>query len=323
MYGLMLMLGIVACFLVLFSYSKKLGLSNRTVDFVFYNGIASIIVGFIGAMLWQSFYNYIGDLKQYGTAEFKIDGSITAIGGLVTGAVCFIIISVIFRKQYPFALSQILPIAPCCMVIAHAFGRLGCFSAGCCYGKEATGFFSFLGVVFKPGSPAYSDCGANAIYPTQLFEAVFLFILFGILSYMCLKKKYYYNIVLYVVLYSIWRFLIEFLRADDRGAFVGSLSPSQTQSLVLLGAAVVLFFVFRNVKKKEIAYLSEQARMRAEHLAAQSNTLAPETAENSLPASAPETATDSASRKDDKSAINASDEPRRAEKNRNTDNGEE
>lgn len=264
MYGVMIAVGILCCFGILFTFSRRKGIPDYYTDFTFYNGICSIIVGFVGAAVWQGVFNYIDDLKNYGEATFSINGGITVIGGLVSGALCFILIGFIFRKKVPFAVTRIIHIAPCCMTVAHAFGRLGCFFAGCCYGGEAKGFFSFLGVVFQPGSPAYREFGSTPIYPTQLFEAVFLFILCGVMSYLYLKKNFKYNFVVYLVSYGIWRFLIEFVRADYRGSFVSGLTPSQTQSLILIGVAIPAFFLLKHFCAKFEAWKKQKnAEMQA------------------------------------------------------------
>lgn len=266
MYGVMIAVGIICCFWVLFSYAKVLGLKEEEKDFIFYNGIASIAVGFLGSAVWQGLFNYIDDVKNGEQATFSLNGGITAIGGLLSGALCFIVISIIFRKKYPYLLDKVVMFAPCCMTVAHAFGRLGCFFAGCCYGREVHSgdAFAFLAVHFPYGTSAYSN--GNAIYPTQLFEAIFLFVLFFVTSILLLKKKFRYNMVVYLAAYGVWRFLIEFLRADYRGSFVGGLTPSQTQSLFLVISAVPVFFLIRYFSKKREAYEAEKAngRIKAE-----------------------------------------------------------
>lgn len=265
MYGLMIALGILGCFWVLFTYSKLRGVPNSYVDFIFYNGICSIIIGFLGSAVWQGIYNYIDDMKKYGEAVFSLNGGITAMGGLISGAACFILICILFRKRFPFSLTRMLGIAPCCMTFAHAFGRLGCFFAGCCYGGEATGFFSFLGVSFAPGSPAHKEFGATPIYPTQLFEAIFLFALFAVMSFLLLKKNFRYNMVVYLVAYGFWRFFIEFLRADYRGSFIGGLSPSQGMSIGIVIIAVPAFFIFRELfRRYDLKYGIKTAEVKAE-----------------------------------------------------------
>ena len=124
---------------------------------------------------------------------------------------------------------------PCCITVAHAFGRIGCFFAGCCYGRETD---SVLGVHFKYVS-------GNRL-PTQLFEAAFLFLLFAVLTLLVLKWKCPYTMSVYLVAYGIFRFIIEFFRGDDRGQiFGGALSPSQVGSIVYLLLGIGWFFLHR------------------------------------------------------------------------------
>ncbi len=259
MYGLMIAAGILCCFWVLFNYSKILAIPARYVDFIFYDGIASIVIGFIGSAVWQGIFNYIEDLKTNPNATFSLSGGITAIGGITVGAVTFIVIALCFRKRFPYVLSKTVIFAPCCITIAHAFGRMGCFFAGCCYGRpvEPGDAFGFLGVIFQPGSTPYNKYGAVPVYPTQLFEAIFLFVLFGVMSWLVVKKNFRYSMTVYLAAYGIWRFLIEFLRADDRGSFVGVLSPSQTLSLGLVLLAVPAFFLTRYFMQKMDEYDSK------------------------------------------------------------------
>lgn len=262
LYGVMIAIGLLACFFVLFEYGKYLGFSADDTDFVFYDGVVAIAIGFFGAAVWQGVYNYIDQVKNGDpNPTFDITKGITVIGGLIVGAASFLIGAYIFRKKHYYLITRLLVFAPCCITIAHAFGRIGCFFAGCCYGKPAEGFFSFLGVSFRPGSAAYRNFGDTPLYPTQLFEAAFLFALFGVLSYLALKKQNKYTIVIYMVAYSIWRFLIEFIRADYRGSFLGALSPSQTQSIIMLVASVGVYFLVRYYNRKMDADLAEKERI--------------------------------------------------------------
>ncbi len=237
MYGIMIAVGILFAFGVLFLYGKKTSVEAKFLDFIFYNGVISILAGFGFAALFQSIYNYI----ENPSAGFHFGQGITFIGGFIGGAVCFLGIYYFKRKKYDNGLSDVLSLLPCCIVIAHGFGRIGCFFAGCCYGKETD---SFLGVKF-PGFP-------NPVHPTQLYEAAFLFLLFALFSYLLLKKKYKYNLPLYLILYGVFRFLIEFIRGDDRGKFIGIFSPSQFWSVLMTAGGIVLYVILmKKYKKKE------------------------------------------------------------------------
>lgn len=242
MYGIMIAVGILFAFLVLFRYSKKLGLLGKLTDLVYYDGIVSILLGFGFAALFQATYNYI----EHPENGFHLGEGITFLGGMIGGTVVYLIIWMIFRKKVPGNLYDIMPVIPCMITVGHAFGRIGCFFAGCCYGKPTDSIF---GVQF-PG--AYFE-HLGKVHPTQLYEAAFLFVLFGVLTWLLLKKKFQYTMTVYLASYGVFRFLIEFLRYDDRGQLGKLLSPSQTMSLVFLGLAVLAFFLQRNYLKNKPA----------------------------------------------------------------------
>lgn len=235
MYGVMIAVGILCAFLTLFYLTKKKGVDVRLTDFIFYNGIASIVVGFGFATLFQSTYNYI----KNPSAGFELGSGMTFIGGLIGGVACFLAIYFIFRKKYTTRLYEVISLLPCSILIAHAFGRIGCFFAGCCYGKETD---SFLGVQF-PDLP-------HPVHPTQLYEAAFLFVLFAVSVYLILKKDFKHNLSLYLIAYGVFRFLIEYVRGDDRGELVGFVSPSQFWSILMVVAGVAIIFVMNRILNK-------------------------------------------------------------------------
>ena len=86
--------------------------------------------------------------------------------------------------------------------------------------------------------------------PIQLFEAIFLFALFVFFVYRLIKNKKY-NLPLYMVLYGTWRFVIEYFRADDRGATVVSfLTPSQLVALLMIFGSLAVFLCEKKITAK-------------------------------------------------------------------------
>ena len=83
--------------------------------------------------------------------------------------------------------------------------------------------------------------------PTQLYESVFLFILFAVLTILY-YKNYNFTMLLYLISYGVWRIIIEFFRADERGATVLGLYPSQWTSIVFIVLGIALFIYYK-VKK--------------------------------------------------------------------------
>ena len=248
MYGVMIAVGILAAFTVLFLYGKKLRVSEKFLDFVFYNGIFAIVLGFGSAALFQATYEYIENPE----GGFHLGQGITFIGGLIGGVAAFLLVYFILRKRLAGRLIEVLSIAPCCITIAHALGRVGCFFAGCCYGRETT---CALGVKFPHLS--------TTVHPTQLYEAAFLFVLFGIMSFLVLKFAFRHNMSVYLVAYGIFRFLIEFVRNDDRGQLVAGISPSQFWSIGMVIIGIVLFFALEKIYKKNAPEINSESQAEA------------------------------------------------------------
>lgn len=312
MYGLMIGVGILAAFAVLYLYGKKMQYDVGFLDFLFYNAIASIAVGFGAAATFQSIYNYIdapargftsetgvivgsivGGLLFFGVmclvgkrlalnlkgwifwtadavgavavgfslitvlqsvVDFARDPSgglalgsgITFIGGFIGGALFFLAMYFMLRPKLSMHLSNVISLIPCAITVGHAFGRVGCFFAGCCYGRETDSIF---GVQFPHL--------ATRVHPTQLYEAIFLFVLFGVCSFLLLKFRFKHNLSVYFVGYGVFRFFNEYLRDDDRGALVGGLSPSQFWSLVMILIGVAVAVIWEVIDRKRKARTGE------------------------------------------------------------------
>ncbi len=238
LYGVCIAIGIVLCIMTLRFLGKKTKVDHKFLDIVETIAYAAILIGFFVAAVFQGFYNWLDGGK------FTLTGGITFLGGLIGGVGTFLIIYVIVRKKATGRITDILPIAPACILIAHALGRIGCFFAGCCGGIKTD---SWLGIQF-PGD-------LYKVYPTQLFEAIFLLVLFGIIFYLVYKKNFKYTFVIYLASYGVWRFLLEFIRGDDRGQFIGNISPSQFWSLLMVILSIPMFFLLKylnNLRAKEL-----------------------------------------------------------------------
>lgn len=237
LYGICIAVGIIVCILIFRWLGKKSNIDNKFLEFVETLGYVAILFGFLSAKLFQAFYEFL----ETGVFDI-IHSGITFIGGLIGGAGSFILIYYLLRKKLTGKIIDILPIAPICIVIAHSFGRVGCFFAGCCGGRTAdpSDAFYFLAMNFPK---------QGLVYPTQLFEAIFLLLLFGVLLFLFLKKDFKYGFVVYLLAYGVWRFAIEFLRGDDRGALIPGLTPSQFWSIIMVIGSVPLFFLLRYLLK--------------------------------------------------------------------------
>ena len=241
-YIVFIFLGVLAAFVTYRILAFKTGISSNSFRFFGIAFVASIALGFVFARLFQMLYNYI--------ETGKIGTGITFLGGLVGGVATFFAVFALFGKGHKAELGQTVSIAMPCIALGHSIGRFGCFLAGCCYGKETNAFFGirFVEHIWASGEWIYG----NARIPTQLFEALFLLLLFGGLLLIIFKlKKPELCATVYLFSYSIARFLLEFLRDDPRGAFLLGLSPSQIICLVMfVGGIILTFFTLKNKQKR-------------------------------------------------------------------------
>jgi phosphatidylglycerol:prolipoprotein diacylglycerol transferase len=192
---------------------------------------------------------------EHWTAEFaarpldilRIDqGGLMFYGGLISAA----LVLALYARVYGQHLFQVTDLVLAVVPVGHAFGRLGCFMHGCCYGKLTS---SCVGVAFPSHSPAWweqvsatppliAQTALNSlpVIPTQLFESAANFILFIALYrlYPARHRQRGFITGCYLVSYAVLRFCIEYLRGDPRLA-VGPFSISQTISLGLLALGAV------------------------------------------------------------------------------------
>ncbi len=133
------------------------------------------------------------------------------------------------------------------VALGQSIGRLGCFAAGCCFGKPAgvawAVTFRDLYAARQVGTPVDTP-----LHPTQLYESAAALLVFLALLAIARRKRFDGQLVLcYVVLYSVARFAIEYYRGDAaRGSvFSGALSTSQFLAIVLVLGAFALWPVAR------------------------------------------------------------------------------
>ncbi len=259
-YGLMIGIGAILAILVSEWRANRRGMDG---DLVFSAAIWGLVAGLVGAKLTFiiSNFNLLFTNPRYvlGTDGFTVYGGI--ILGILVGAF------ILKRKNadIPVYLDLIIPQ----IALAQGFGRIGCFLAGCCYGKPTD---SAIGVIFP--EEAIAPSGVNLL-PTQLFSAAGNFLIFTILillsnfatDYLAVSKE---NSVarygegnksffqpwsisgIYLILYGIGRFIIEFFRADPRRALFG-LTSNQYVSIVFFALGIFLIFYARKraLKREE------------------------------------------------------------------------
>lgn len=235
-FGLCFCIGIALCFAVIGHYAREKKVDPEFMRFLHLNGYLAIVVAFSSGVLLQATYDYI----ENPAAGFHITGAVTFFGGLIGGVGSFLTgYFACGRRKFGPRLIGIMPIVPAGVSIAQACGRIGCFFGGCCYGKPTD---SCLGVHFP-------NLGYKAL-PTQLYEALFLLVLFAIIFHLAITRSFRQAPALYMISYGAFRFLIEFIRDDPRGRLIGPLSPAQTISLFLVAGSVAVYFATEYLLKE-------------------------------------------------------------------------
>ncbi len=242
LYVICIALAAVAAILSFSKLADVAKIRGKVQNMSIYTAIAAIVLGYGSAVLFQAFYNMLED------GSFSLDSGTgaTFYGGLIGGVAGFILIYFIFGKftfnddSYVKQFGLIANVAPASITIAHSIGRIGCLMAGCCYGARTDAWYGI-----KMQNLGYK------VVPTQLFEAIFLALLFALFVYRICKGKGY-NLPIYMISYAVWRFFAEYMRNDDRGETVVSfLTPSQLIALLMVAGGVVLFIIMKKLDSKK------------------------------------------------------------------------
>jgi len=239
-YGVLVALAFLAALSLISRLAKRAGLHSDTVVNL---GVLCGISAIVGAKLMM----FLIDIPYYlrNPGEIFSLASLQAGGVFYGGLIAALIASIVYMRRHklpPLATADVF--APG-IALGHAIGRLGCFAAGCCWGRPT----------HLPWGVTFTDPLARELvgvplgiklHPTQLYESAAEFVIFGILYWRIAKPHTPGAIIsLYLVMYGSVRFLVEFVRFHEQlNPFGGPLNTSQWISLglVVLGAA---YFVRR------------------------------------------------------------------------------
>ena len=245
-YGCMIAVGVLYAFWLSSRRAAGYGLDR---DELYNLGLAGLAGGLVGAKLLYIIVELPAILKDPSILLNITDGFVVYGGILLGFAVPFFVCR---KKGLPFL--RYLDIAVAGVAGAQGFGRIGCFLAGCCYGKHTDAWF---GVRFPENSLAPA---AIPLIPTQLISSAGDFLLSGILILLYRRKHADGEVsAWYLILYAIGRFLTELLRGDPRGK-IGILSTSQAISVVMFAAGCILLAARRSAGKRTGSEAGERHR---------------------------------------------------------------
>ena len=240
-YGFCIAVGALLGFLYMYWQGKKqYGITFDQSNNLF---ILLVVAGVVGGKLFMIFEDPSGYLSQ--PKKLFSGSGFVFYGSLLT---CIPVMLWYFKKIKVPVLGM-LDIMAAVTCIVHGLGRIGCFMAGCCYGLPTDGFLS---VVFS-NPVCQAEPLHTPLYPTQLFEATFIFSILIVL--LILKKKKNFDgqlFLIYLMVYAAGRAVLEIFRGDIERGFLIEKILSNSQFISILVISVALYFYIRLNRTKKI-----------------------------------------------------------------------
>lgn len=266
-YGLMAAVGYLTAVWLAYRQSVRTGMdADAMLDLCFWVLVSSLV----GSRVMYVLANLDLFAKDWKAVFWVWEGGLVYYGGLAAALVAGAVVVRLKGLKFLRAADVLAPV----IALGHAFGRVGCFAVGCCWGKICG---CGWGARFGPESVAFQDMVrlgrldptaaevTPALHPVQLYEASGELAIFAALLYVARRKLFDgYVFLVYVMFYSALRFLTEVLRADPTRRYVARLatpgfnqllgldpaqpcflSTSQLFSIVALPAAVALLIYLR------------------------------------------------------------------------------
>jgi phosphatidylglycerol:prolipoprotein diacylglycerol transferase len=238
-YGVLVASGFLLGLGLAIRQARKEGVpSDKIIDLGFYILLAAIV----GSRLFFIFLNLSYYIKNPLDIVKIWEGGLVFYGGVLLAVPT----AIWYVKKNGLGIWRTADLFAPSIAIGHALGRLGCFFAGCCYGKTAE---SIPWAVTFTNPESLAQIGIP-LHPTQLYESAGEFINFLIL--ITLRKNKSFNgqlFMMYLLFYSVLRFIVEFFRGDvSRGFITHQLSVSQGISIIMFLAAVAGLIVLKRKK---------------------------------------------------------------------------
>lgn len=242
-YGVLLSVGFVGAIWTALRLGRREKFdTGRLLDFITW----LILTGIVGAKVlmvvteWPRYRDHPGELFSWTTLQ--------AAGVFYGGFIAAAFFGVWYSHAHRLPMLKVFDVFAPAVVLGQSVGRVGCFAAGCDYGKPTK---TWLGVIFT--NPVSHDLTGVPLgvrlYPTQVLESLATLAIFLVLIWRYRHKTQDGQIfILYLTLYGVARFFLEFLRGDaDRGfVFDHLFSTSQFIALLALGTAAALAFALRS-----------------------------------------------------------------------------
>jgi len=237
-YGLLAALGLLVAIFTAVRLAPRAGLDRQKI----YNlGVYTALAGLLGGKVMLFLIDW-----QYYSAHPRELFSLRSLqaGGMYYGGILFGLLVVwLYSRSRQLGFARVADVFAPGVALGTAVGRIGCFAAGCCWGKAT----NLAWAVTFTDPYAYRIVGVplhTPLHPTQLYEAAVLSLIAGSLFWLWRRRAFEGQIfAAFLLLYGFARFWLEFLRGDPRGTVLGGqLSVPQALSIVLVLAGAVYFW---------------------------------------------------------------------------------
>src|SRR3569833_2028963 len=232
-YGVLVALGFLAGLGITLRLAGRVGLSSEKITNL---AVYCAIAGILGAKLFMILFD-AGEYLSHPGEIFSFE-TLQAAGVFHGGFIAALVLAGLYIRRERLPLWITMDAFAPGISLGHSIGRLGCFAAGCCWGKEC---HLPWGVYFRSDAAAPVPLD-RPLHPVQLYESAANLVIFGIL-YRQFNRSHHPGQVLgyYLILYSTARFIVEFFRTHEQ-SLIGPFSITQwiAAGLFLLGAAILL-----------------------------------------------------------------------------------
>jgi phosphatidylglycerol:prolipoprotein diacylglycerol transferase len=241
-YGFLIALGAIAGV----AYMAREG--KKEVGLTFDQANTLFLFIFVAAFAGGKIFLFFEDVPFYIDHPKRL---LTGRGFVFYGSFLFAIPVMLYffrmNKLPAYPMLDVMAITTC---LVHAFGRLGCFMAGCCYGIPTT---SALGVTFTHEA-CFAEPLGTPLHPTQLYEAGYIVAVMIVLLFLRDRRKFKGQLfLLYLMLYAVGRFVIEYFRGDLQRGFIVENIISHSQLIAILVFLCVLFIYVKKYRQATLA----------------------------------------------------------------------
>lgn len=187
----------------------------------------------------------IVDFKYFAANPRELTSIIWAGGVFYGGLIAAVVVALVLARRFQLRIWTTADLFAPGIALGHVIGRFGCLMAGCCYGRPTD---LPWGITFT-NPLAASNVGTPLgvpLHPTQLYDASAELLILIVLLFTERKGRAFEGRTfwLYMLLYGMSRFVIEFFRGDDRGMMFG-VSTSQAVSIVVVPLAIAMLLRLR------------------------------------------------------------------------------